>query len=218
MLNLPKFEEVTAFRATLTPESDRGCALIAAAYIDSQLKEMIESQFIDDKKCVDELLGQSGVLGSFSSRINICYAIGLLPVKVYRSLHLIRKIRNDFGHVPDPIDFTDPAISSRCGELDQGWNGEGAEPRDLFCTAVMDVLAWIHAKLQQAKKPEVPTRTNVDVQTAKAEFETIFDQVLDKILEGESAELDREEFIRLVRESVTREYSLRYSADNQDPV
>ena len=63
-----KFPEVWTFRGTLEAETDRGCALMAAAYLDSQLEELIRASLIADTRATDELLGVSKPLGTFSSR------------------------------------------------------------------------------------------------------------------------------------------------------
>jgi hypothetical protein len=46
----------------------------------------------------DDLLNGDSPLSSFSSRINICYRLGLIEPKFTRALHLVRKIRNIFAH------------------------------------------------------------------------------------------------------------------------
>ena len=79
------------FRPTLTPETDRGCALMAAAYLDSQLDELLRAVFIDDQKVVGALLRREGPLGSFSAKIDMAYSLGLLPADAYRDLHLTEK-------------------------------------------------------------------------------------------------------------------------------
>ena len=102
--------EVFEFRATLTEETDRGCALMAAAYLDDQLECLLRRTLVDDNTAIDDLLRSAGALGSFSARIELCYALGLLPGQARRDLHLIRKIRNDFGHVAKPLAFEEPGI------------------------------------------------------------------------------------------------------------
>lgn len=137
-------EDVFAFRRALTPESDRGAALMAAAYLDSQLAELLRRSFVDDVSVVDELLEQSKPVGTFSSRIDLAYALGYLGKSTHRDLHLIRKIRNDFGHVPTPIGFEHPPIASRCRELTHSYYEPVATPRRRFLNTVMRVLALIH--------------------------------------------------------------------------
>ena len=94
---------------------------MAAAYLDSQLDELLRAVFIDDQKVVGALLQSERPLGSFSAKIDMAYSLGLLPAEAYRHLHLIRKIRNEFGHRPEPITFNNPEISNRCRELIPTW-------------------------------------------------------------------------------------------------
>jgi DNA-binding MltR family transcriptional regulator len=150
----PKLDEVFEFRKTLTPETDRGCALMAAAYLDSQLEDLLISHFVDDPAAVEELLGQSKPLGSFSSRIDMAYALGLIGLKARRDLHLIRKIRNLFGHDHKPLSFDEPKIASRCRELN--YVVLEGEPRQNFIRAVMGVLAILHFEIDKAH--HVPVR------------------------------------------------------------
>jgi DNA-binding MltR family transcriptional regulator len=149
-----KLGEVFEFRKTLTPETDRGCALMAAAYLDSQLEDLLTLHFVDDPAVVEELLGQSKPLGSFSSRIDMAYVLGLIGPKARRDLHLIRKIRNLFGHEHKPLFFDEPKIANRCRELKYVWL-EG-NPRQNFIRAVMGVLAILHSKILKAH--HIPVR------------------------------------------------------------
>jgi DNA-binding MltR family transcriptional regulator len=118
---------------------------MAAAYLDSQLTELLRRSFVDDPSIADELLGQSKPLGTFSSRIDLAYALGLIEKSVHRDLHLIRKIRNDFGHVPTPIEFDHPPIAGRCRELTHIYYEPDVSPRKRFLNTVMGVLASVHS-------------------------------------------------------------------------
>jgi hypothetical protein len=152
---LPRFDDVLAFRDTLDPETDRGCALMAAAYLDSQLEELIRASIVDDADVADELLSQSKPLATFSSRIDLAYLLGHIGKMVRRDLHLIRKIRNDFGHTSTPLDFTHPPIAARCREMYHCFRQGGDPPRKRFTNTVLGVLACIHAPLHCCKRPTV---------------------------------------------------------------
>ena len=178
---VPKCDEVMAFRRTLTPESDRGCALIAAAFVDAQLKELFRACFIDDAKCMDDPLGTSKPLGTFSARIDLAFALGLLDSDVHRDLHLIRKIRNEFGHNPLPISFTEPAIASRCRELPGTLHDKAADPRRRFTNTIMSALADIHVATSRVTKPVVPDRVSLDAQRLRANFEVAWQSVESKL-------------------------------------
>jgi DNA-binding MltR family transcriptional regulator len=157
-----RFEEVMTFRETLDGETDRGCALMAAAYLDSQLEELVRTSFVDDSKAADELLGVSKPLGSFSARIDIAHLLGHIGKKVHRDLHLIRKIRNDFGHTSTPLDFHHPPIQARCRELYHSFLKEDASPRKRFTNAVLGLLACIHVSIYNTKRPKVRADINPD--------------------------------------------------------
>lgn len=56
-------------------------------------------------------------MGSFSSRIDMAYLLGALTDNEYHDLHLIRRIRNKFGHVATQLSFDTQSIRSQCSEL-----------------------------------------------------------------------------------------------------
>ncbi|MGC2222312.1 MAG: hypothetical protein WA624_08070, partial [Methylocella sp.] len=147
-----KIPIVFKFRETLTPETDRGCALMAAAFLDAQLEELFRKTWVDDPKALDEILGQTKPLGTFSARIDVAFLCGLINEKTKRDLHLIRKIRNDFGHEPAPISFATGKIASRCRELYHTYRGKDDGPRSLFTSATLGVLAMIHVAAHKVTK------------------------------------------------------------------
>jgi DNA-binding MltR family transcriptional regulator len=150
-----RFPEVWEFRETLSDETDRGCALMAAAYLDAQLEELIQHSFINDETASNEMLGQSKPLGTFSSRIDMSYLLGHISGQVRRDLHIIRKIRNDFGHNPKPIGFSSSKLANQCRELYHTFFDRSASPRKLFTSTVLGVLASIHVALEKARRPAV---------------------------------------------------------------
>jgi hypothetical protein len=91
--------------------------VFAAAYLESQLGVLLNHYFIDDDSTAMGLLNGKGVLASFSSRIDLSLLLGLISASVAAELHLIRKIRNDFAHHPEPITFSHTPIADRCRAL-----------------------------------------------------------------------------------------------------
>lgn len=132
-------------RNTLSTESDRGCVLVSAAHLDEELKNLLRGFLVDPCAAADGLLSTSGPLGTFSSRIDMCAALGLLSPDACRELHLVRRTRNDFAHVADPISFATPAIASRCSTFQFGALAGSKEPRGRFTAAVMALSAQIAA-------------------------------------------------------------------------
>lgn len=152
----PFFDEVMEFRRALTPETDRGCALMAAAYLDEQLGRLLRAAFVEDVKVLDALLESIGPLATFSSRIDLCYALGLLPPLVRRDVHLIRKIRNEFAHAASPLTFEHARMAARCSELHYAFCVVGDRTRAKFTNAALGVCAVIHGELVAAKHPGIP--------------------------------------------------------------
>lgn len=137
-------EKITEFRSTLTEETDRGCALMAAAYLDHELGDMIRANLVQDKKVLTAVFENNGPTSTFSAKIDLAYLFGLLSSDARHDLHLLRKIRNDFAHNPAKIGFSDSPICDRCLELKLISIHESKKPRHRFTNAMMGVFAHIH--------------------------------------------------------------------------
>ncbi|HEV7281994.1 MAG TPA: DUF4145 domain-containing protein [Pirellulaceae bacterium] len=146
---------VIGFRSSLESETDRGAALMAAAYLEDQLLRLALDVIVDENSLRKKLGDQNGPLGSFSARIDFAYALGLLPPKMHADLHLIRRIRNEFAHTMAPITFETSPNKERCFELFYVWKAE-ATPRARYIAACMAALARIHRGIADAKRPTVP--------------------------------------------------------------
>jgi DNA-binding MltR family transcriptional regulator len=148
-------KSVAAFRSSLSAETDRGCALMAASYLESQLEQLVKAHLVPGSKVVSALFENSGPLGTFSARVDLAFALGLLDVNTHRELHLVRRIRNEFGHSYDPISFQTERIMNRCNELKR-IPRDSERPRHVFTRTVMGLLAAIHARLTRATQPQIP--------------------------------------------------------------
>ncbi len=109
-------EDVTRLVADLEHESDRGVALLAAAFLDDVLDVMIRAALINDDEAVSKLCGIGRPLESFGARTHMAHCIGLLGADVYHDINLIREIRNDFAH-RQPTTFDAPQIMAKCERL-----------------------------------------------------------------------------------------------------
>jgi DNA-binding MltR family transcriptional regulator len=146
----------------LDKESDRGAALLGAAFLDESLEAMLRMFFVDDSSLADELLGTDRPLGSFSARIRTAYAIGLLGREMYADLETVRSIRNDFAHDHRGLSFDNQSLADRARNLKAwanvnkqlGWN---ATPRVCFIMGVSmlaNKLILRGLSLQHAKPGE----------------------------------------------------------------
>jgi len=111
-------EAFKKFIELLQQESDRGCVIVSAAMLDDILSQLLKRRFAPSLEKKDELLEDgAAAFSTFSARINLAYRIGLIRVSVRATLHLLRKIRNDFAHISDPATFDSSSVKSRVHEI-----------------------------------------------------------------------------------------------------
>lgn len=79
-------------------ESDRAAVIIGTAKLDYLLYQVLSKYLRPVSGNNDDLLEGDSPLATFSSRINICYRLGIIDAQFARALHLTRKIRNAFAH------------------------------------------------------------------------------------------------------------------------
>lgn len=167
-------EEFIAFRSALTDESDRGCALFAAAYLDKALSDLLFLSLVEDKKIDKDLFEGTAPLSSFSARIKLAYYLGKIS-KVCRSdLDMIRGIRNEFAHHAEIISFDDQSIADRCRNLRFSYHEKVQKPRAHFTAAVSRILAILQSTGLKSTAPilmddDCPTETEKEKVRAQTE-------------------------------------------------
>ena len=147
----------------LAKESDRSAAIVGGAFLDDLLGEMLKAHFIDDKKLQEALLLENRPLGAFSARIDIAFALGLIPRSIHTDLHRIRQIRNAFAHDRELTDFaSDASMRDQCGNLSPKYQSPHVpkfEPRTQFVLT----LAWLMHEIQFAEVPRLSVRQEIPV-------------------------------------------------------
>jgi hypothetical protein len=99
-------------------ESDRGAVIVSVSLIDELLTNSLKGKLAPSLEKSDELFDASfSPFNSFSTKIDLAYRIGLIGPNVRKSLHLLRKIRNDFAHLTDVKGFNDSRTQDRIREL-----------------------------------------------------------------------------------------------------
>jgi DNA-binding MltR family transcriptional regulator len=144
----------------LEAQTDRGMAIIGAAYLEERLTEAIRSRFVSENEQADELLSYKGPLGTFGAKIDAAYAFGLIGEVTRRDLHLIRYIRNDFAHTVEPVSFNTDSIANRCREIQIsatilmfGAKDFPSEPRDMYGTAMTIIYNLLWSEITQSDDP-----------------------------------------------------------------
>lgn len=131
--------------------SDRAAAVLGGAFLDEQLKQLLESLLVEDKKLSEALFSPGGALGSFSSRTKMAYALGLLSPEIYKDIDTIRKIRNDFAHLLHGISFNSDSIKTRCQNLAIPKLAipaykKNPDPRSAYTMAVIFIIQYFMQK------------------------------------------------------------------------
>jgi hypothetical protein len=104
---------------------DRGLVLSLAAFAEDALGFLLKSYLLDSPVSLKLIEGFNAPLGTFSSRINAAYALRLITKDQFNDLEKLRKIRNEFAHNWQPLNFSDSKISN----LIKGMNYSGIEGR-----------------------------------------------------------------------------------------
>ncbi len=140
-----KIKAVQQLRKFLVEESDRGCCLLAVSFLDNELKLLLKEKLVGTKKEKEKLFNLNGPLGNFSSKIDLGFSIGLINPALKTDIHIIRKIRNDFSHKYDPIDFNTKGIKNSIQQLKHNlYEKDECSSREMFINAVTLILAEIN--------------------------------------------------------------------------
>ncbi|WP_109479669.1 MltR family transcriptional regulator [Paraburkholderia sp. C35] len=150
-----------SFATTLKTESDRACALMAAAWLDDQLGLLLRENFLEDKKATELLFDATGPLSTFSGRIALARALGLIPKAVLNDLLTLKRIRNDFAHTAAPIDFSIEPIASRCHNLQCQIRDKHEPPRLKFVNCMMGIAGAIQSARVRATRPASPAEPDM---------------------------------------------------------
>jgi DNA-binding MltR family transcriptional regulator len=113
---LPYLKDMFAFLYNPHKESDRGLVVGCAALLDDILNTVIMSYLVDNASSQALLEGGNAPLGSFSAKIDMAHALGLISDDSHAEAHNIRKIRNHFAH-KYAVSLSDDSPRDRCNNL-----------------------------------------------------------------------------------------------------
>jgi DNA-binding MltR family transcriptional regulator len=177
---------VIDFRRSLSLESDRGCALMSAAFLEIELENELKYLLVKSRKIIDKIFEFNGPLGNFSSKISMAFALGLIDRNTLNELDLIRKIRNKFAHEHQSISFDDETLAPLIEKLNQNVYVECASHRERFIKTSLFLLSSIHAT-SLYKTPFIEkSNVNLDNEYKKkieADLEPMINELLQLIIE-----------------------------------
>jgi DNA-binding MltR family transcriptional regulator len=112
---IPRIEELSEESQVLLEimygEPDMACVLIGTSYLEQTLASLLERFFIKGNTAKKLLDSRGGTLGSFQSRADVGYCLGLIPKSLYQNLSVVGEIRNRFAHSYLSLSLDDPEIA-----------------------------------------------------------------------------------------------------------
>lgn len=110
-------ERIERIYDELEGDSDRACALVSGAFIETALLEALV-QFVNGKKSrVKKLFESRGSLNNFRPKIEIGKQLGMYSKAALNEMTAICQIRNKFAHDMDVTSFDHPAVSEHVEKL-----------------------------------------------------------------------------------------------------
>jgi hypothetical protein len=116
---------------------------MACAFLDDKLKKLLVRRLVNDSKVSRRAFEFNGALGTFSTRIDFAYLLGLLPKNAQLDLHKLRAVRNKFAHVSDAMTFEHEHVAPICHSLYFHGVAVNVPPRSKFTRSVMSLLALV---------------------------------------------------------------------------
>ena len=102
----------------LKSESIRGSVIVAAAIHDDVLKQILLKRLVSQHSNSDPLFdGPNAPIGNMSARIELAYRVACISSNLRESLHVERKLRNEFAHLSKPISFDNQSVRDRTEHL-----------------------------------------------------------------------------------------------------
>ena len=100
----------------LNKEQDLAMILVASSFLDACLGSILGRK-LKRGSVSEKLLDVRGILGTYSSRADMCYALDLIPKPLYQDLITIAEIRNEIAHHHLALSFASQSIESKCAKL-----------------------------------------------------------------------------------------------------
>ena len=152
---IPLPEEAAVVFKLLAEESDRGAAVVGAAYVDEQLKALLQAKMVDDK-AFNKIVGKRP---SSAFCANLAFAMGWIGVRTNYDLEQVRNIRNEFAHLHSPLNFSSPTIRKRCSalEMPKSLPADLVTPKDQYCFTVSILGLQFDQAAKQAKRAPLGT-------------------------------------------------------------
>lgn len=115
-----RWDDPEASRAaanSLRSESDRGAIILSATTLEDMLEHKIihfMPNLAEDETARKDVFERDGPISSFSRKLLIAYALGIVDKPYRNKIDLIREIRNACAHSRNPVSFDTPELREAC--------------------------------------------------------------------------------------------------------
>ena len=111
--HLPSDPEIETLMSTMSTESDYIVAITGVSLVEAALEKLILLKLQCRNKDLDNrLFGFEGPLGTFSGKIAVAAAFGVITTPLMRELDAFRNLRNAFAHSRTPLSFSNPVVAN----------------------------------------------------------------------------------------------------------
>jgi len=161
-----KPDDWTGLSAQLGQETDRGAALVGAAFLENLLGGLLEEFMLDDPKHSKLLLeGPLAPFGTLYSRTIAAYSLGLISNDELNDLSMIREVRNTFAHSSKPIEFSSSELKPKLDNLliphlvpEDVLDTSELSPRQLFVNAVSMISTFLDRRRRAIDDRQQPAK------------------------------------------------------------
>lgn len=147
------FAHLSEFIREFKDESDRAAAVLAGAYLDAILEQILRKRLVGGGSRPGGRDLVSGPLFSFSVRVDAAVALGCISQDVAKELALVNDIRNRFAHHLQGLDFGDPWVRGKVDSFrslgDLASSEYGPVARDLFSLVTALLAADLRRRLSE---------------------------------------------------------------------
>jgi len=103
--------------------------MLATGRMEFLLGQVLRGRLLPCPGSRDTLLDSERAVGTFSARIDLAHRLGVIDASLARTLHLYRKIRNDFAHTFQVQELDSSPHADRISELSRGLRGVASYQR-----------------------------------------------------------------------------------------
>ena len=106
------------FEELKSESNDYSCVLLGTSYLDELLASLLKEKFENGSNTINKVLNPSGgALGTFMSRVDVSYCLGLINKNVKADCQIIGEIRNIFAHNYFKTTFKNSELQDKCNML-----------------------------------------------------------------------------------------------------